>query len=219
MSKSSISAVIFDMDGLLIDSEPFWQQAEYQVFASLGVSLSVEDCQKTVGWRCDDVVNYWYQQTPWTTESQESVVNRIIEQVIHLIKQQGRLKPGAESALQLCKQHNKAVGLATSSAEKLMHAMLEHFNIRSYFDTVCSAEHLPLAKPHPQVYLNAAAKLNVSPLHCLALEDSITGMIAAKAARMRCYVVPEHENFNKPGYALADRKLHSLTELTGQTLC
>lgn len=218
MSTSHTKAVIFDMDGLLLDSEPFWQQAEFEIFSSLGVRLTAADCLKTVGWRCDTVVNYWYQQYPWQSESQESVVDRITDQVIALVQQHGKLLPGAREALELCLQQQKKTGLATSSAERLMYAMLEHFNIRHYFQTCCSAQYLPYAKPHPQVYLNAAAALDTLPEQCLALEDSITGMTAAKAARMRCYVVPDSHQASNPGYGLADRKLNSLLELTAGDL-
>ncbi|MDX3773531.1 hexitol phosphatase HxpB [Chromatiaceae bacterium AAb-1] len=218
MNPGHTQAVIFDMDGLLLDSEPFWQQAEFEVFSSLGVKLTPADCQKTIGWRCDTVVNFWYQQYPWGSESQESVANRIIDRVILQMQQQGQLLPGATAALQLCQHQQKPVGLATSSAERLMLAMLEHFNLKSYFNACCSAQYLPYAKPHPQVYLNAAEALNVQPERCLALEDSITGMIAAKAARMRCYVVPDSHQARNPGYALADKKLSSLHELTAGDL-
>lgn len=219
MLVNTLQAVIFDMDGLLVDSEPFWQQAEYAVFSSLGVTLTPADCQQTIGWRCDDVVRFWHAKDPWPALNVEQVSNDIIDQVIMLLRQHGSLLPGALQALERCKQQQKAIALATSSAERLMHSVLEHFAISRYFTACCSAQHLPLAKPHPQVYLNAAAALNCPPQQCLALEDSVTGMIAAKAARMRCYVVPASSHFTDPKFALADKKLTSLLELTDLDLC
>lgn len=92
------------------------------------------------------------------------------------------------------------------------------FDLRDQFDALASAEKLPYSKPHPQVYLNCAEMLGVSPLNCVALEDSVNGMIASKAARMRSIVVPEHENFADPRYVLADVKLSSLEQLTAAHL-
>ena len=208
-----VNAVIFDMDGLLLDSEDFWQHSEFTQFSALGVPLTLADTKKTVGWRCDYVVRYWYEQAPWQGPTQGEVADAIIDGVIAQIKSKGRLLPGAQHAIELCKQLGLPVALATSSNHRMMRETLRHFGLLSLFDATCSAEFLPYAKPHPQVYLNAAESLGIAPTNCLALEDSVTGVIAAKAARMKCIAVPEHANFNDPRYAIADYKLASLTEL------
>ena len=209
----SVQAVIFDMDGLLLDSEDFWQQAEFDMFSTLGVPLQKADTAKTLGWRCDNVVQYWYQQSPWQAPSLAEVAEAIIDRVITLIITQGKLLPGALQALQLCQKAGLPIALATSSNHKMMLAVLSHFELSHYFQATCSAEFLPLAKPHPQVYLNAAAALGVAPEHCLALEDSVTGVIAAKAARMRCFAVPDAAHQSDPRYGVADKVLSSLLEL------
>ena len=208
-----VNAVIFDMDGLLLDSEDFWQHSEFTQFSALGVPLTLADTKKTVGWRCDYVVRYWYEQAPWQGPTQGEVADAIIDGVIAQIKSKGRLLPGAQHAIELCKQLGLPVALATSSNHRMMRETLRHFGLLSLFDATCSAEFLPYAKPHPQVYLNAAEALGIAPTNCLALEDSVTGVIAAQAARMTCIAVPEHANFNDPRYAIADYKLASLTEL------
>ncbi len=209
-----VQAVIFDMDGLLLDSEDFWQQAEFEVFSSLGVPLTLADTQATVGLRCDYVVQYWYQRHPWQGPTQGEVADSIIHKVIRLQQAHGRLLPGAREALSLCRDLQLPVALATSSNHLMMLAALEHFAIRDYFAATCSAQFLPYAKPHPQVYLNAAAALGINPEYCLALEDSVTGVIAAKAARMRCYAVPDAQHRADPRYSIADAILPSLLELT-----
>lgn len=209
-----IQAVVFDLDGLLLDSENFWQQAEYQIFSSLGVPLKPEDTAQTLGWRCDNVVQHWYQRFAWQGPTQAEVATLIIEQVINMIISKGKLMPGALEALKLCQSLRLPMALATSSNHRMMLATLKHFELLPFFQATCSAEFLPLAKPHPQVYLNAAAALDVAPQYCLALEDSVTGLIAAKAARMRCIAVPDSAHQRAPGYALADHVLASLTELT-----
>lgn len=213
-----VNAVIFDMDGLLLDSEDFWQHSEFTQFSALGVPLTLADTKKTVGWRCDYVVRYWYEQAPWQGPTQGEVADAIIDGVIAQIKTKGRLLPGAQYAIELCQQLGLPVALATSSNHRMMRETLRHFDLLSLFDATCSAEFLPYAKPHPQVYLNAAEALGIAPTDCLALEDSVTGVIAAKAARMKCIAVPEHANFNDPRYAIADYKLASLTDLLASHL-
>ena len=207
-------AVIFDMDGLLLDSEDFWQQAEFEQFRALGVPLTLEDTAKTLGWRCDYVVQYWYEHSPWTGVTQAEVAQSIINRVIGLIIARGRLLPGAREAILLAKQSGFAVALATSSNHQMMLATLKHFDLLQLFDATCSAEFLPLAKPHPQVYLNAASSLGIDPTRCVALEDSVTGVIAAKAARMRCIAVPDAQHLHDPRYLIADKVLPSLLQLT-----
>jgi HAD superfamily hydrolase (TIGR01509 family) len=102
------------------------------------------------------------------------------------------------------------VGLATSSPMSLVDVVLPKLSLLKQLDVICSAEHLPYGKPHPQVYMNAAEQLDVTPLRCLAFEDSFNGVIAAKAARMKCVVVPAKEDYNAEKWAVADIKISSL---------
>lgn len=120
-------------------------------------------------------------------------------------------------AVALCKEQGLLVGLASASPLHMLEKVLTMFDLRDSFDALASAEKLPYSKPHPQVYLDCAAKLGVDPLTCVALEDSVNGMIASKAARMRSIVVPAPEAQNDPRFVLANVKLSSLTELTAKT--
>ncbi len=216
---SSIRAAIFDMDGLLIDSEPLWDKAELEVIASLGVDISLRHTMKdTLGLRIDMVVELWYQYSPWTTPSRDEVVRRIIDRAIELVAEQRPLLPGVEHALQLCREHNLKIGLASASPLHMQQQVMRMFNLDHYFDVLMSAEALPYSKPHPEVYLNAANALGVSPTQCVTLEDSVNGMIATKAARMRSIVIPQAEFRADARWALADYKLDSLNQLTAEHL-
>ncbi|NRN28093.1 hexitol phosphatase HxpB [Photorhabdus heterorhabditis] len=210
-----IKAAIFDMDGLLIDSEPYWAQGEKEVFGELGLDLSLaEKLPDTLGLRIDHVVELWYQASPWQGVPKSEVEQRIIDHVINLIKENRPLLPGTEHALSLCHEQELKIGLASASPQYMLEQVLEMFNLRHYFDTVVSAAKLPHSKPNPEVYLRAAEQLGVAPINCVALEDSFNGMIATKAARMRSIVVPSTHHFNDPRWALADIKLHSLEQLS-----
>ena len=95
----------------------------------------------------------------------------------------------------------------------MIDALVTHFGLHSYFDCITSADAVELGKPHPAVFLHCAKLLGASPLECLALEDSVNGMIAGKAARMKVVVVPDELHFDDPRFSLADAKLHSMEDL------
>lgn len=214
-----VVAAIFDMDGLLIDSEPLWQQAELDILSKLDIDMSrQQELPDTLGLRIDQVVRMWYETLPWSGPTQQEVTRRVIDRALALVEETRPLLPGVEQALQLCQRSGLKIGLASASPLFMLERVLDMFNIRSYFEVLVSAEAMPYSKPHPQVYLDAAARLGVDPLNCVTLEDSFNGMIATKAARMRSIVVPDAEYAADARWALADVKLGSLTELTASHL-
>ncbi len=217
--RRPVLAAIFDMDGLLIDSEPLWDQAELDVFASLGVDITRRhELPDTLGLRIDQTVRMWFEALPWSGPDQAEVTQRIIARALALVEETRPLLPGVEQALQLCQQQGLKIALASASPLFMLERVLEMFDLRKYFDAIASAEALPYSKPHPQVYLDAAAKLAVDPLNCVTLEDSFNGMIATKAARMRSIVVPAAEYANDARWALANVKLANLTQLKAEHL-
>lgn len=214
-----VLAAIFDMDGLLIDSEPLWERAELDVFTTLDVDLSRRsEMPDTVGLRIDQVVRMWYETLPWIGPSQEEVTQRILTRALTLIEETRPLLPGVELALKLCQAEGLKIGLASASPLFMQEKVLAMFGLRHYFEVLASAESLPYSKPHPQVYLDAATRLGIDPLNCVTLEDSVNGMIATKAARMRSIVVPAAVYADDARWALADVKLASLTELGSRHL-
>lgn len=218
-SAARLSAAIFDMDGLLIDSEPLWAQAEEEVISSLGVDISRRDeLPDCLGLRIDMVVELWFAHQPWQAPDIAEVIRRISQRTMTLLEQRRPLLPGVRDALALCQAQGLKIALASASPLAMLERVLTMFGIREYFQALSSAEHLPYSKPHPEVYLNAARTLGVSPLHCVAFEDSINGMIASKAARMRSVVVPGANHRQDTRWSLADLQLNSLTELNAAHL-
>ncbi|HCS1837917.1 TPA: hexitol phosphatase HxpB, partial [Shigella dysenteriae] len=184
-----------------------------------GVNISRRnELPDTLGLRIDMVVDLWYARQPWNGPSRQEVVERVIARAISLVEETRPLLPGVREAVALCKEQGLLVGLASASPLHMLEKVLTMFDLRDSFDALASAEKLPYSKPHPQVYLDCAAKLGVDPLTCVALEDSVNGMIASKAARMRSIVVPAPEAQNDPRFVLANVKLSSLTELTAKDL-
>lgn len=208
-----VNAAIFDMDGVLVDSEPFWQRAEVKVFEEVGLHLTPDDTASTIGLRIDDVVAYWYDRSPWPQRSLKEVQDAIVEEVVRLVHTEGLPMAGVRETLDACIEKGLALGLATSSPFSLIDAVLETIDAERSFDVVCSAVNEEFGKPHPAVYLTAARRLEIEPKNCLVVEDSIFGVEAGKAAGMFVVAVPAPHQFDDPAFQTADRKLRSLESL------
>jgi beta-phosphoglucomutase-like phosphatase (HAD superfamily) len=160
------SASIFDMDGLLIDSEILWHEAEIEIFGDLGVPLSRQHCRTTKGMFVGEVTEYWHAQYPWTGPTPAEVAVTIVDRVIALLLTKGELKPGAEHAIALCARRGLPLAVASSSQYRLIDTALDHFGLRHHFTLVHSAQDETWGKPHPAVFLTAAAKLGAAPRRC-----------------------------------------------------
>jgi len=205
-------AVIFDMDGVLIDSEPLWKIAMEEVFHSIGCPLSRRDFQHTVGLRIDEVIRYWYAKVGWENCSESEVEQRIVKRMTDLIHQNGSPLIGVLDTIAFLKKRKVKIGLATSSYSVLIKAVLETLEIEHEFDFVRSAEDEVFGKPHPAVYLTVADRLNVSPLKCLVIEDSLNGIISGKAARMKVVCIPEKTHTPEPKLRVADFTFNTMTD-------
>lgn len=189
--KRMIEAVIFDMDGLIIDSEPLWKIAEIESFKEIGFDFTKEMCALTTGMRIDEVVHYWREKLKWGSPSNNEVVNSIQSKMIDLIKKNGSLLPGVLYTLKLLKEKNIPIALASSSAMVLIDTVVSSLEIKDYFKIIHSAENEKAGKPDPAVFLTTAKLLKIEPEKCLVLEDSKAGMEAGLNAKMRTIVIPE----------------------------
>ncbi|RWX57075.1 hexitol phosphatase HxpB [Photobacterium chitinilyticum] len=213
-----LQAAVFDMDGLLVDSEPFWQRAQVDIFSSIGVQIKQEDTLQTMGLRIDQVVEFWFAKQPWQGADCATVTEMIVARVEELVKEHKPMLPGVLEALATCEQLGLKIALASSSPMRLIRATLEALSLESKFSAVLSAEHLRYGKPHPEVYINAADELGVPPQACVAFEDSVNGLLAAKAAQMKGIAVPEKAYADDARWAIADKKLSSLHEVNQQLI-
>ena len=204
LDLSSFDAVIFDMDGVLIDSEPLWKIAMEEVFKSVGCSLTRKDFQKTVGLRLDEVIQYWYEHTGWENATPKEVEEAIVRRMIELLNENRTPLTGVIETLEFLKLKGKKIGLATSSYAVLIDTVLNALFIRQYFDFTHSAENESHGKPHPAVYLTVADQLQIQPKKCLVIEDSLNGIISGKAARMTVVCIPEKSHSPEPKLSLAD---------------
>jgi sugar-phosphatase len=207
-----LNTVIFDMDGLLIDSEPCWQEAGTETLLQFDVTLSPIQYHHTTGLRTREWLDYWFSHFGIGKEQIPAAEAALHQHVIEKIRTHAAPLPGVKEVLAFFKARNFRIGLATSSPLSLVKVVVDKLGIEDYFETVASAEHLPYGKPHPQVYMDCAQAMAVSPLQCLAFEDSFNGLIAAKAARMTCVAIPVQDQAHLPKWGAADLKLNSLLE-------
>lgn len=206
-------AVIFDMDGVLIDSEPLWKIAMEEVFASVGCNLTRKDFQKTVGLRIDEVITFWHNAVGWDTYSPKDVENKIVNRMVELIQQNGDPLPGVLDTLQFLQERGLKIGLATSSYTVLIETVLDALSIAEAFDVTHSAENEEFGKPHPAVYLSVAKELEVEAQNCLVIEDSLNGIISGRAAKMKVVCIPEKTHHPEPKLMVADFMFEDMKQL------
>jgi sugar-phosphatase len=137
-----------------------------------------------------------------------------VARVASLVRSEGMALPGVAEAIAVARQDGRRLALASSSPLVLIEAALERLGLSSAFDVVQSAEKLPLGKPHPDIFLVTAGRLGVAPVECVVLEDSLTGVLAAKAARMTCIAVPFDHPTHDARFVIADAIIPSLTHVT-----
>lgn len=208
------------MDGLLIDSEPLWQEAAANIFFRYNITLTPQLYHTTTGLRTKEFTEHWFRHFKIAETQVPEAAERIVEEVIRLINSKGRPMPGVEHIISFFAGRGFKIGLATSSGRPVIESVLNILGIKDKLGAVVSAESLLHGKPHPEVYLNCAAELGALPYQCICFEDSFNGMIAVKAARMRCVVVPSAAEANLPVWHAADLKISSLqnfNELLMQT--
>lgn len=198
------------MDGLLVDSEPIWQEVAIDVFATVKVLLTPEICQESTGLGTEAFVEQMYTRFPWEHKSQEQIGDEILALAHERIGADAREMPGATELVRYFYDRNIPLAVASASPMNIIEIVLERLNLRQYFTVWHSALLEARSKPFPDVYLGAAQRLGVDPAACLAFEDSGNGMNSALAAGMRAVAVPAAYEYHDPKFDAATLKIPSL---------
>jgi mannitol-1-/sugar-/sorbitol-6-/2-deoxyglucose-6-phosphatase len=221
LTSLPVEAVVLDMDGVLVDTEPTWRAAQAAVFAGFGISLSARDLLDSTGQPIEELIPVWRQRSPaggvgiGLTDAE--LADLVIDQVIAHVKAEGQPMPGVTAAIALFERCGLRLAIASSSPRRLIDAVCDRLGLGG-IDVRCSAMDEARGKPAPDVYLTAARRLGVAAVTCLAVEDSLNGLASARAAGMRCVAVPDPLLAADPRYREADLVLRSLADLDDAAL-
>jgi HAD superfamily hydrolase (TIGR01509 family) len=207
-----IRAVVFDLDGVLLDSESINVRAAFEAFASFGHPLDEADVARIVGRHPMDYAVELMRQHG-VPESAGAELRRIQEEAYQRLWNEGaRLLDGAEVALHAVRARGLKTGLATSSGRGSVQEALDRFGLQDAFDATLTLDDVAARKPDPEIYLRASERLGVVPDAMLVVEDSCHGITAAKAARAWCVAV-RTPWVAEEAQRLADWRIGSLRDL------
>ncbi len=184
-----ITAVLFDMDGLLIDSEPCWEAARQEMASEAGTHWNEDDHLAVMGASSDEWANYMIERLALRMAPQE-VQDEVIRRMVAMYKRSIPFFPGAIEAVHLASLHY-ITALASGSPPELIDAVVNSEPLQDRFQEVLSADTVGPGKPAPDVYLETARRLGIAPEHCVCLEDSGNGIISGKSAGMKVIAIPD----------------------------
>lgn len=205
-------AVVFDMDGLLLDTETLWQRSESELFRRRGAEFTREDQLAVMGTSVEFTGHYYAERLGEPEARGLELVEEMHELMLAEVSREVLARPGAAELVERLRGQ-VALGLASNSARYLVEAALATAGLSDAFDVIVTPADVAEPKPAPDLYLEACARLGVAPSEALALEDSAPGIAAAKAAGLTCIAVPQ---FAETDVSIADRVIDSLEELLAE---
>jgi HAD superfamily hydrolase (TIGR01509 family) len=210
---SPFYAVIFDLDGVLADSEPWWNQIDAKLLAEHGVSYRGEHHRNVLGVSYRLAVEF-YKNAFHISASVDELMRRRGQIATDFFANHVDLFPSANTALEQLREMKLPLAVATSSVSASARPLLKRTGIRSLFSVVITGDEVQQGKPHPDIYLRAAKELGISPEACLVIEDSLAGIAAGKAANMRVAAIPDRRFVDPQEYEKeANYVLGSLSEI------
>ena len=211
--RSPFYAVIFDLDGVLADSEPWWNQIDAKLLAEHGVGYRGEYHRNVLGVSYRLAVEF-YKNAFHISASVEELMRRRGEIATDFFANRVGLFPSAKTTLEQLREMRLQLAVATSSVSASARPFLDRTGIRSLFSVVVTGGEVRQGKPHPDIYVRAAKKLGISPEACLVIEDALAGIAAGKAANMRVAAIPDRRFVDPREYEMnADYVLGSLSEI------
>lgn len=210
--KKRFKAVLFDMDGIVIDSEIYWEKIEKEYARLKGLKYTLpyrRDIMALSERELAEVLRARYG----LKETVEQIVAERGDMALGIYKKEAKLLPGFLPLIKKIRGKYK-IALVSSSPFEWINLILQRFKLRPYFDEIVSAEEMRdgRGKPHPAIYLFAARRLHVRPAECLVFEDSVNGVKAAKSAGMFCVAVPGPWVKDRRGVGEADVVAKSLKD-------
>ncbi len=206
---AAIQAVIWDLDGVIIDSAEEHREAWQRMAREEGLKMSDADFWATFGQRNDDIITRLWGPLPPARIQQ--LANRKEEYFRELIRQKAKALPGSIELMRGLHKAGFLQALASSAPLENIALISDVLGLKRYLTVLVSGETVPHGKPAPDIYLKAAQELGVSPAVCVVIEDAVAGVQAAHAAGMRCIAVAGNRDL--PGLRAADLMVRSLVDM------
>ena len=208
-----IRAVIFDLDGVLADSEPWWDKIDAQLLKEYGADYHGEYHREVLGVSYKGSVEF-FKKTFHISAPTEEMMKRRERIATEFFADRVDLFPSTKEILEQLRKMKMRLGLATSSVSASARPFLDRHQITKFFDVIITGDEISLGKPAPDIYLRTAEKLAIAPRDCLVIEDSLSGIAAAKAAKMRVAAIPDRRFVDPREYEKeADYLLNDLSEI------
>ncbi|MDK2811628.1 MAG: hypothetical protein PWR27_2337 [Petroclostridium sp.] len=211
---TNLNAVIFDLDGTLIDSLWIWDEIDIQFLGNRGITLP-DDLQKIVEGMSFTETAVYFKERFNLQESIEEIKEEWNTMANHYYKDKVPLKEGAREFIEFLRSKNIKMGIGTSNSRELTLEVLKKHGLLHYFDAVVTSCEVKKGKPHPDVFLKVAELLEVKPEECLVFEDTYAGVLAAKRAGMKVFAVADRFSFpyREEIAGLADKYVESFKEI------
>jgi HAD superfamily hydrolase (TIGR01509 family) len=208
-----INTIIFDMDGVLIDSEPYFRQVEKELFEEIGIPFSDEEIDKYVGRTGKDFWENILSNHNVSSITVEQALYEHVERYINLLKKDNTIKlmDGVIGWVKELKKMNKNLIIASSSPRRIIDIVFDKFKLNNYFEHYISGDSVTKGKPNPEIFLTAAKVFGAIPESCLVIEDSENGVKAAKSAGMSC-IAYKNDNSGNQSHDLADYIIKSYSK-------
>lgn len=211
-----IKAVLFDMDGLMVDTESLSTEAFINSAKAQGYNMTKEETLKVLGFTKASIYQFWIDYFQGTNVDGKKLVDDHYEYIENVLYTVGPEKmPYVEELLKYLRENNYKIAVASSSDTADIKNNLEKTKLEKYIDEIASGAEVENGKPAPDVFLLAAKRLGVDPKDCLILEDSKAGIKAGKASGAMVFMVPDMFTVDKECEDTADRILTNLGEVIG----
>jgi HAD superfamily hydrolase (TIGR01509 family) len=206
-------AVIFDLDGVLADSEPWWNQIDAKLLAEYGVTYRGEHHRNVLGVSYRLAIEF-YKNAFHIPAPVEELMRRRGQIATEFFANRVGLFPSAKTTLERLREMKLYLAVATSSLSASARPFLERTGIRRLFEVIVTGDEIERGKPYPDIYMLTAEKLSMDADSCLVVEDALAGIAAAKAANMRVAAIPDTRFVDPREYTKdADYVIHDLSEI------
>jgi HAD superfamily hydrolase (TIGR01509 family) len=219
MNMTTINAIIFDMDGVIVDSEPLHVQAEHAICEQYGIKAPWSEWDRFKGQTEQEMFAYIVQNFTDGTIAAHELIRTKYDLLLTLFSEKLQPIPGAIPFIRWAKEHYRKLALTTSSERKLQKLIFDRYKLHPYFDVVITGDQIQHSKPHPEPYIKTITSLKLAANICVVIEDSVLGILAAKKAGCKVVGITTSFSEKKLLEAGADVVVNNFSSLYDELRC